>query len=144
VVLKPGDRQQPSESTAEIMAMVKAKGATSAHGGPVDGAHKAPGEPHDPDTEEFAVAGCTVDGQQFCFGNAARRFPLMETIMPFIYAMALEDVSEAETRKWVAAEPSSLSPNTFLLKPAVKSTKRKPPAGERGVLWVWVVVGGWC
>jgi hypothetical protein len=40
---------------------------------------------------DFVVAACTVDGQQFRYGSESRPIPLMETIKPLLYAVALRD-----------------------------------------------------
>ncbi len=47
--------------------------------------------------QDFCVAVCTVDGQQMAVGNKAGKFPLMETVMPLMYAIALKDCGIAET-----------------------------------------------
>ncbi len=67
----------------------------------------------------FAVSICTVDGQQFTCGSSAMacqyRVPLMETVKPMLYAMALQDVGLAELHKYVSAEPTASDPNSFTL-----------------------------
>jgi glutaminase len=47
----------------------------------------------------FAVAVCTVDGQQFSFGDNTLTFPIMETVMPILYALSLKDCGKTETHK---------------------------------------------
>jgi glutaminase len=49
--------------------------------------------------DSFAVAVCTVDGQQFSFGDVGRRFPIMETVAPLLYALVLRDCGTEETHK---------------------------------------------
>ena len=49
--------------------------------------------------EDFAYAVCTVDGQQLSSGSKALKFPIMEAVMPLIYAIALKDCGVAEVNK---------------------------------------------
>ena len=43
------------------------------------------------DPVDFAIAVCTVDGQQLSCGSRSLKFPLMEAVMPLIYAVGLKD-----------------------------------------------------
>ena len=47
----------------------------------------------------FAVAVCTVDGQQVSFGDIKHRFPIMETVSPLLYSLVLRDCGPDETHK---------------------------------------------
>ena len=53
----------------------------------------------------FAVAVCTVDGQQFRFGSATKAIPLMETVKPLLYAIALKDCGKTATHKVTSSLP---------------------------------------
>ncbi len=46
---------------------------------------------------DCCIAVCTVDGQQIVCGNKGIRFPLMETVMPLMYAVALKDCGNDDT-----------------------------------------------
>ena len=45
--------------------------------------------------DDFTVSVCTVDGQQYTYGTTSRAVPLMETVKPLLYALALKDCGRA-------------------------------------------------
>ena len=47
----------------------------------------------------FAMAVCTVDGQQFEYGDVDTEFPLMESVKPLLYALALKDCGKARVHE---------------------------------------------
>jgi len=104
--------------------------------------------------EQFVVSVCTVDGQQFTFGNNARatraRVPLMETVKPLLYAMALHDAGHKEVHQWVDIEPTSTGADGFeLLTPSTHGASDGPspppkpynPFTLSGALCVSALVG---
>ena len=88
----------------------------------------------------FAVAVCTVDGQRLRLGSPAKSIPLMGTVKPLLYAIAVKDCGKTATHnvrntlqlfcdrsirqsrifscfvQWVASEPTSYYPDSFKLK----------------------------
>jgi glutaminase len=56
---------------------------------------------------KFAVAVCTVDGQQFSYGDVSHRFPIMETVAPLLHALVLRDCGVEETHKVGEVEDTS-------------------------------------
>ena len=67
---------------------------------------------------EFGVALCTIDGQEIAEGEAFLDIPLMETVKPLLYALAMEDSGIEEVHKYVGIEPTSSDPTGFdLLQP---------------------------
>jgi hypothetical protein len=110
------------------------------------------------DCQEFEVSGCTVDGQRFWIGPSGvrctainaddrpgaspsscsspgaadakmSRFPLLQTVMPMLYALTLQDCGKEVTQEWVAAEPTAATASSFTLKKASVSKGKK---GKRG------------
>lgn len=82
--------------------------------------------------DHFVVSVCTVDGQQFTAGNTSEgctvHVPLMETVKPLLYAMALQHAGLADTQAWVSAEPTSSDPASFdLLAPVSHGGKDPGP-----------------
>ncbi len=70
------------------------------------------------DGNEFGVALCTIDGQEIAEGDAFLDIPLMETVKPLLYALAMEDSGIDEVHKYVGIEPTSSDPTGFdLLQP---------------------------
>ena len=68
--------------------------------------------------DEFGVALCTIDGQEIAEGEAFLDIPLMETVKPLLYALAMEDSGIEEVHKYVGIEPTSSDPTGFdLLQP---------------------------
>ena len=51
------------------------------------------------DVDSFAVAVCTVDGQQFRYGTPTHPMPLMEIVKPLLYAIAIVDNGKTATHK---------------------------------------------
>lgn len=106
------------------------------------------------DCQEFEVSGCTVDGQRFWIGPSGvrctainaddrpgaspsscsspgaadakmSRFPLLQTVMPMLYALTLQDCGKEVTQEWVAAEPTAATASSFTLKKASVSKGKK-------------------
>ena len=70
------------------------------------------------DLDDFGVAICTVDGQEIGLGDSGKDVPLMETIKPLLYALAMQDSGVDEVHKYVGIEPTSSDPTGFdLLSP---------------------------
>ena len=70
------------------------------------------------DGNEFGVALCTIDGQEIAEGDAFLDIPLMETVKPLLYALAMEDSGIDEVHRYVGIEPTSSDPTGFdLLQP---------------------------
>jgi glutaminase len=65
--------------------------------------------------DKFGASVCTVDGQQFHFGDSEDEFPLMSAIQPILYSLAMKDVGINEAQKWTGTEPTSISPASFSL-----------------------------
>ena len=81
---------------------------------------------------QFAVSVCTVDGQQYTFGAAPQdtraRVPLMETVKPLLYALALHDAGHEAVHEWVDIEPTSSGTDSFqLLKASGEVVGPSPP-----------------
>eukprot|EP01064_Diplonema_japonicum_P022280 TRINITY_DN3199_c1_g1_i4.p1 TRINITY_DN3199_c1_g1~~TRINITY_DN3199_c1_g1_i4.p1 ORF type:complete len:576 (+),score=145.18 TRINITY_DN3199_c1_g1_i4:878-2605(+) len=66
------------------------------------------------DPELFSVSVCTVEGQQFVFGDE-EAFTLQSCGKPFIYAAALEEKGDEEVHKYVGTEPSGRQFDNFEL-----------------------------
>ncbi len=47
--------------------------------------------------DAFAVAVCTVDGQRLRIGTPGKSVPLMGTVKPLLYAIALKDCGKTAT-----------------------------------------------
>ncbi|GAA3971372.1 hypothetical protein GCM10022407_16480 [Hymenobacter antarcticus] len=65
--------------------------------------------------EQFAVAICTVNGQQFALGESDVRFCLQSTCKPINYTPALEELGEKKGHQHIGREPSGYSFNTITL-----------------------------
>lgn len=87
------------------------------------------------DSERFGVAVCTVDGQQFSYGDADIKVPLMQTIKPLLYAMALKDVGNKQLHTWVGTEPTSFEPESFHLMPVATGHGGGGASGVANALW---------
>lgn len=66
------------------------------------------------DPQLFALAVVTVDGKIFKAGNIDYEFSLQSTSKPFLYAMALEELSREELLKKVGVEPSGEAFNSIV------------------------------
>lgn len=49
--------------------------------------------------DDFTVSVCTVDGQQLTYGTPSRPIPVMETVKPLLYALALKGIGRSEVHK---------------------------------------------
>ena len=67
------------------------------------------------DPSTFGVALCTCDGQYACMGDYDKKVPIMETVFPLLYAMAMEDSGAEAVNAWAGTEPSSHPPDSFTL-----------------------------
>ena len=67
------------------------------------------------DPSTWAVAFCSVDGQQHGVGDTALPFSLQSTSKPISYLMALEENGEEEVHRFVGREPSGRNFNELCL-----------------------------
>ncbi|WP_208123277.1 glutaminase A [Facilibium subflavum] len=67
------------------------------------------------DPDQFAIAACTVDGQQFHIGDYKSRFCMQSMIKPVLYALALEENGIHYVHKHVGREPSGRNFNELTL-----------------------------
>jgi len=65
--------------------------------------------------DKFAVTFCSVDGQQFSFGDADVPITVMDCIKSFIYCLALEEHGAELVHKYVGCEPSGRKFNERVL-----------------------------
>jgi len=65
--------------------------------------------------EAYALAACTVDGQQFATGDCHLLLCAQSTCKPINYALALEENGEAEVHRHVGREPSGQRFNELTL-----------------------------
>lgn len=65
--------------------------------------------------ESLGISVCTVDGQQFNWGDSSKEVPLMSAVQPLLYSLALKNNGIEETQTWIGTEPTSISPNSFSL-----------------------------
>ncbi|MEM9706154.1 MAG: glutaminase A [Pseudomonadota bacterium] len=65
--------------------------------------------------ENYAVAACTVDGQQFSFGDDDESYCVQSTCKPINYAIALDGVGRHTVHRHVGREPSGQSFNELTL-----------------------------
>jgi glutaminase len=63
------------------------------------------------DPSQFAVSICTVDGQQFSFGDTDATFSIQSCVKPMMYAVAVEDRGLSLVHRHVGFEPSGLAFN---------------------------------
>jgi glutaminase len=56
--------------------------------------------------DSFSVALCTIDGQQFAFGDTKHEFAMQGCVAPFLYLAALEEYGIAAVHKMIGREPS--------------------------------------
>ena len=67
------------------------------------------------DPDKYGVSICTVDGQQFCFGDSNEYFSIQSTFKPVSYCMALEELGEETVHQHIGREPSGQSFNEITL-----------------------------
>lgn len=65
--------------------------------------------------EQYAVAICTADGQQFSLGDADTLFCLQSANQPILYCAALEERGEEKVHQHVGREPSGYEFNKLIL-----------------------------
>ena len=56
--------------------------------------------------DQYAVALCTIDGQQYTKGDASAEFCIQSCCKPLLYAMALEEWGEEYVHRYIGHEPS--------------------------------------
>lgn len=66
-------------------------------------------------SEQFAVAICTVDGQRFKFGNSEIPYSVQSTCKPINYCFALSENGEEKVHKHIGREPSGHGFNEITL-----------------------------
>jgi glutaminase len=69
--------------------------------------------PEKPDSDRFAIAYTTVDGETASSGDAEYRFPLHSMSKVITYGLALEDNGRDETLEKVGVEPSGEAYNSL-------------------------------
>jgi glutaminase len=67
------------------------------------------------DPELFAISVCTVDGQQFDYGDAGLDFSIQSCSKPILYSLALEKYGIDYVHQFVGMEPSGVAFNSFSL-----------------------------
>mmetsp|Transcript_27837 Transcript_27837/g.67597 ORF Transcript_27837/g.67597 Transcript_27837/m.67597 type:complete len:449 (+) Transcript_27837:389-1735(+) len=67
------------------------------------------------DAEQFGIAACTVDGQQFTHGDARTQFCIQSCSKVLTYALALEQHGEDKVHRHVGREPSGRGFNERVL-----------------------------
>jgi glutaminase A len=67
------------------------------------------------DPNKFAVAVCTVDGQQFAHGDWDELFSIQSCVKPLSYAVAVEDIGVDAVHRHVGIEASGLAFNEVSL-----------------------------
>lgn len=67
------------------------------------------------DPEQYAVAVCSVDGQQFEIGDSDVDFCIQSCCKPIIYSLALEEHGAEEVHRYVGREPSGQGFNELTL-----------------------------
>eukprot|EP00818_Percolomonas_sp_WS_P007446 CAMPEP_0117454562 /NCGR_PEP_ID=MMETSP0759-20121206/10864_1 /TAXON_ID=63605 /ORGANISM="Percolomonas cosmopolitus, Strain WS" /LENGTH=641 /DNA_ID=CAMNT_0005247751 /DNA_START=2277 /DNA_END=4202 /DNA_ORIENTATION=+ len=66
------------------------------------------------DPQDFAVSICTVDGQQFSYGDSDVEFTLQAAVLPLVYCLALEQLGK-KVKDYIGREPSGARFNDFVL-----------------------------
>jgi len=65
-------------------------------------------------TSHWAVAVCSVHGQEYCFGpDADTEVPLTDLVKPFIHALAVRRSGNDAVHRWVGQEPTALNDDDF-------------------------------
>ncbi len=67
------------------------------------------------DPELFSVSVCTVDGQQFSYGDQDIDFSIQSCSKPLLYSLALEKFGASHIHTYVGLEPSGNAFNAFTL-----------------------------
>lgn len=67
------------------------------------------------DADGFAMAVCTIDGQQFSIGDIGARYCVQSTCKPINYAIALDRIGVDAVHRHVGREPSGHSFNKITL-----------------------------
>ena len=70
------------------------------------------------DPDLYALGACTIDGQQFSFGDDEETFCVQSTCKPVTYAIALDSVGPRTVHTHVGREPSGRSFNELTLNDA--------------------------
>ena len=65
--------------------------------------------------EQFAIAACSVDGQQFYIGDGKARFCMQSMIKPILYALAIKESGLNYVHKHAGREPSGQNFNELTL-----------------------------
>mmetsp|Transcript_7770 Transcript_7770/g.23911 ORF Transcript_7770/g.23911 Transcript_7770/m.23911 type:complete len:489 (+) Transcript_7770:2170-3636(+) len=69
----------------------------------------------------YAFSLCTVDGQEFSYGDVDVPFCLQSCVKPFMYTMACREHGVDEVHKYIGREPSGVAFNAFTL-----NSEKKP------------------
>lgn len=83
----------------------------------IESAHQQTRKVHQLTTKCWALAGCTIHGQRFAFGESRRKFPIMEACKPILYAANVEQNGSKKVRQHVDVEPSGGAYNERALAP---------------------------
>lgn len=92
----------------------------------------------EPDVDRFAVALCTVDGQQYATGDCDRRFTVQSASKPVSYCMALAEHGPGFVHDYIGQEPSGSSFNELTLN---KRNKPHNPMINAGALMSSALIG---
>ena len=69
----------------------------------------------EPQTSQYGIALCTIDGQRFALGDSETFFSIQSTTKPMNYCLALEEHGPEKVHQHVGREPSGLSFNELTL-----------------------------
>jgi len=67
------------------------------------------------DPKHFGIAICTVDGQQFEYGDSRVEYCVQSTVKPLIYTLACDERGIEKVHQHVGFEPSGVEFNAFTL-----------------------------
>lgn len=92
----------------------------------------------EPDVDRFAMALCTVDGQQHATGDYEHRFTVQSASKPVNYCMALAEHDSEFVHEYIGQEPSGSSFNELTLN---KQNKPHNPMINAGALMSSSLIG---
>ena len=67
------------------------------------------------DPELFSISICTVDGQQFSYGDIDEEFCMQAAVQPLLYCLGVEDLGKEVIDEYIGQEPSGDVYNAFAL-----------------------------